>query len=310
VISTLRTNRKRNIIKTLLRQRYLYLLFLPGALYYIIFKYAPMFGVVIAFQNYNVFDGFFGSDWVGFKHFQSFFSNPIFWRLIENTLLLNIYLLLWGFPAPILLALMINEVRNNTFKRFVQTVSYLPHFITTVIIVGIVTDIMSPSTGAIGKALNSLLGQEIIFMSDAAWFRTIYVAADIWRGIGWGTIIYLAALSGVDVALYEAAMIDGAGKLKRMLYITIPCIVPTIIIVLILRMGSILSVGFETVYLMQTPLNTQTSEVLSTFVYKRGLSGGQYSYGTAVDLFNSIIGFVLLITVNRISSKVSETSLW
>lgn len=294
----------------LYRQRFLYLLFLPGAAYFIIFKYAPMFGVLIAFQNYNIFNGFFGSEWVGLKNFESFFANPICWRLIKNTLFINIYLLLWGFPAPILLALMINEVRNNFTKRFVQTVSYLPHFITTVIIVGIVTDAMSPSTGAIGKLLNAILNKEIIFMSDAAWFRRIYVTADIWRGIGWGTIIYLAALSGVDVALYEAAMIDGAGKLKRMWYITIPCIVPTIIIVLILRMGSMLSVGFETVYLMQTPLNTATSEVLSTFVYKRGLSGGQYSYGAAVDLFNSIIGFLLLVSVNKISSKVGETSLW
>lgn len=306
-----RITRKNSLGNILYKQKYLYLLFIPGAIYFIIFKYIPMFGIVIAFQNYDIFDGFLHSKWIGFKNFTSFFTGPSFWQIIRNTLLLNIYLIIWGFPVPIILSLLLNEVKNNKYKRFIQTVSYLPHFISSVVIVGIVTDFLSPSTGPIAHFINSIIGKsDVLYMAEPNWFRTIYVITDIWRSMGWGTIIYLAALSGVDPQLYDAGLVDGANRFQRIINITIPSIIPTIIIVLILRMGSILSVGFETVYLMQNALNTSSSEVISTFVYKRGIVSANYSFGTAVDVFNSLIGFIMIITVNKICSKLTETSLW
>ena len=310
--TTMSNSVKKNSISQILRkQKYLYMLFLPGAIYFILFKYIPMFGIVIAFQNYDIFDGFLHSKWVGLKNFTSFFSGPSFWQLIRNTLLLNIYLIICGFPIPIILSLLLNEVKNNKYKRFVQTVSYLPHFISSVVIVGIVSDFLSPSTGPIAHIINSITGNSnILYMAEPKWFRPIYIITDIWRSMGWGTIIYLAALSGVDPQLYDAGFVDGANRFQRIVHITIPSIIPTIIVVLILRMGSILSVGFETVFLMQNALNTNTSEVISTFVYKRGIVNGNYSFGTAVDVFNSLIGLIMIITVNKICSKLTETSLW
>ncbi len=303
--------KKKSIGQILYKQRYLYLLFIPGAIYFIIFKYIPMFGVIIAFQNYDIFDGFLHSKWVGLKNFTSFFTGPSFWQIIRNTLLLNMYLIIWGFPVPIILSLLLNEVKNEKYKRFVQTVSYLPHFISTVVIIGIVTDFLSPSTGPIAHAIDAITGNSnVIYMAEPGWFRTIYVATDIWRSMGWGTIIYLAALSGVDPQLYDAGFVDGANRFQRIIHITIPSIVPTIIVVLILRMGSILNLSFETVFLMQNPLNVSTSEVISTFVYKRGIVNASYSFGTAVGMFNSLIGLVMILTVNKICKKLTETSLW
>jgi len=305
------TRKKKSVLQTLKRQKYLYLLFIPGAIHFIIFRYIPMFGIIIAFQDYDIFDGFLHSKWVGFKHFISFFTGPSFWQVIINTLLLNVYLIIWGFPVPIILSLLLNEVKHNKYKRFVQTVSYLPHFISAVVIVGIVSDFLSPSTGPIAHFLDIITGKEnVIYMAEPNWFRSIYVVTDIWRSMGWGTIIYLAALSNVDPELYDAGLVDGANRFQRIIHITIPSIVPTIIVVLILRMGSILNVSFETVYLMQNPLNVKTSEVISTFVYKRGIERANYSFGAAVGLFNSLIGLILVTTVNKISNKITESSLW
>ena len=303
--------KKQCIGQILCKQKYLYLLFLPGAVYFVLFKYIPMFGIVIAFQNYDIFDGFLYSKWVGLKNFTSFFTGPSFWQIIRNTLLLNIYLIIWGFPVPIILSLLLNEVKNKKYKKFVQIVSYLPHFISSVVIVGIITDFLSPNTGPIAHIINSITGKSnILYMAEPGWFKTIYVSTHIWRSMGWGTIIYLAALSGVDPQLYDAGFVDGANRFQRIIHITIPSIIPTIVVVLILRMGSILSVGFETVYLMQNPLNISTSEVISTYVYKRGIESANYSFGTAADVFNSLIGLLMIITVNKISNKLTETGLW
>jgi putative aldouronate transport system permease protein len=286
-----------------------------GALYFLVFHYAPMFGIVIAFKNYDVFDGFFGSPWVGFKHFITFLTGPFVWRLIRNTLVLNLYGIVFSFPIPILFAILLNEIRAAPFKRVVQTVSYLPHFVSTVVIVGFLFEFLSPSNGVIGLAISRLTGKEPVFyMARPEYFRGIYILSGIWQSMGWSAIIYLAALSGVNPELYEAAVIDGANRLQKTLSITIPALVPTITVLFILNLGHILSVGFEKAFLMQNSLNMETSDVIATFVYRRGLlgEGGRpdYSFATAVNMFSSAIGLIMIYTANAISRRVSETSLW
>lgn len=301
----------RKLAKGIYKTRYLQLLALPGLIYFLVFEYVPMYGVIIAFKDYKVQDGIMGSDWVGFANFIKFFKNPYFWRLIRNTLLINIYQLLLVFPIPIAFALLLNELRNKYYKRFVQTVSYLPHFISLPAIIGILVMFLSPTDGIINKFIVEFLGREsIYFMADPNWFRPLYIISSIWTGIGWGAIIYLAALSNVDQSLYEAAGIDGATRFQMMRHISIPSIAPTIIIMLLLNIGKIMSLGSDKVLLMQSPLNYETSDVISTFVYRRGLQYAEYSYTTAVSVFNSIINIVILVTANRVSKKVSETSLW
>jgi putative aldouronate transport system permease protein len=297
------------------KNRYLFVLFVPGALYFLVFHYAPMFGIVIAFKNYDVFDGFFGSPWVGFKHFITFLTGPFVWRLIRNTLVLNLYGIVFSFPIPILFAILLNEIRAAPFKRVVQTVSYLPHFVSTVVIVGFLFEFLSPSNGVIGLAISRLTGKEPVFyMARPEYFRGIYILSGIWQSMGWSAIIYLAALSGVNPELYEAAVIDGANRLQKTLSITIPALVPTITVLFILNLGHILSVGFEKAFLMQNSLNMETSDVIATFVYRRGLlgEGGRpdYSFATAVNMFSSAIGLIMIYTANAISRRVSETSLW
>lgn len=288
----------------------LYLLFLPALAYFVIFQYIPMYGVQIAFKDFMATRGILGSPWVGFEHFERFFDSFQFWTLIQNTLGLSLYGLALGFPIPIILALLLNQLSHQRFKRFVQTVTYAPHFVSTVVIVGMLTIFLSPRTGLINHLIVGLGGDPVFFLGSAEWFKTLHVLSGVWQGAGWGAIIYLAALAGVDPGLHEAAIIDGANKMQRIRYIDIPSILPTIIIVLILQLGSIMTVGFEKTFLMQNSLNLDSSEVISTYVYKTGLLGSQYSFSAAVGLFDSVVNFILLVTVNRIAKKLTETSLW
>jgi putative aldouronate transport system permease protein len=288
----------------------LYLLLLPVIAYFLIFKYGPMYGVQIAFKEYNPVNGFLGSPWVGFKHFARFFNSYNFWEIIRNTIGISLYQLAVGFPAPILLALMINEVENKWFKKAVQTITYAPHFLSTVVIVGMLTLFLSPRNGLVNQAIMAWGGKSIYFMAEAAWFKTLYVFSGIWQNIGWGSIIYIATLAGIDVQMYEAASIDGANKLQRLIYMTIPCLMPTVVIMLIMEFGHIMNVGFEKVFLMQNDLNISASRVISTYVYAVGIQGYQFSYSAAIDFFNAIINFGLLIAVNKFAKQMTETSLW
>ncbi|MFB5675938.1 ABC transporter permease [Paenibacillus terreus] len=288
----------------------LYLFITPAVLYFIIFHYIPMYGVQIAFKNFIPTKGITGSPWVGFDHFERFFNSYYFWDLLWNTFSLSLYELAVGFPLPIILALAFNEIRNGFFKRSVQTITYAPHFISVVVMAGMIITFLSPSTGMIVRIVEFLGFQAPDLLTDPAWFKTVYVLSGVWQSAGWGTIIYLAALSGVDPQLHEAAIVDGASRFKRMLHINIPTILPTITILLILNMGNILGVGFEKILLLQNPLNMSSSDVISTFVYRSGLVDAQYSFSTAVGLFNSVVNALLLITVNQIARRTSENSLW
>ena len=294
----------------ILRNWQLYTFLIPAIVWIIMFRYAPMYGVQIAFRDYSAARGIWGSSWVGFKHFIRFFNSYYFFDLIRNTVVISLYNLILTFPLPILIALTINEVRNGPFKKIVQTSSYAPYFISTVVMCSIILIFLNPTTGIINRLIVLLGGESVDFMSKAAWFPSVYVLSNVWQGTGWGSIIYLASLSGVDEQLHEAAMIDGATKLQRIIFINIPHIVPTMVILLILNSGSILSVGHEKVYLLQNALNTDTSEVISTYVYKSGLVNAQYSFSSAVGLFNSIINLIVLVIVNSIARKVGEESLW
>lgn len=288
----------------------LYLLILPVIIYFILFHYLPMYGVQIAFKNFSSVKGIWGSSWVGFKHFERFFNSYHFWALIKNTLGVSLYQTAVGFPIPILLALMMNELKSERFKKTLQTVTYAPHFLSTVVLVGMLTAFMSPRNGIVNELIKMLGGQPISFMTEPGWFKTLYVLSGVWQNAGWGSIIYMAALAGIDVQLYEAAIVDGATKMQRIRHVTLPGILPTAIILLILDVGKIMSVGFEKVFLMQNGLNMSTSDVISTYVYRIGLVGSEFSFSSAVGLFNSVINMVMLITVNKISKKFSETSLW
>lgn len=295
--------------KDIIRNKYIYLMLLPAIIYYLTFHYWPMYGAQIAFKDFRPGKGIFGSPWVGLKHFKSFFASHYFIRVIKNTILLSLNLILWGFPAPIILALLLNEVKNEYFKRTVQTLTYLPHFISIVVLSGMIIDFLSRD--GLVNIIISLLGIEPIpFLIKPEWFRTIYVASDIWQEVGWGSIIYLAALSNIDPQLYEACTIDGGGRWRQMISVTLPGIAPTIIIMLILRLGRIMNIGAEKVLLLYNPSTYETADIISTFVYRRGLLEMNYSYTSAVGLMNSIINFTMLITVNWISRKVTETSLW
>jgi putative aldouronate transport system permease protein len=303
-------SRKNGFLTQIAKNRYLYLLFLPVAVWYILFCYVPMYGIIIAFKNLNVFVGIGKSPWVGFLYFEQFFKSVFFWRLIRNTLLISLYSLIFCFPAPILLALLFNELKDGPFKRMTQTISYLPHFVSTVIIVSMFVEFLSPGTGLINNIIAGFGGSRVYFLGDPKYFRMLYTIMDVWRSVGWGTIIYLAALTGIDPTLYEASILDGCGRFRQTLHITIPCIAPTIIIMFIFRMGQLLSVGSEAILLMYNPAIYETADVISTYVYRRGLAENQYSFAAAVGLFNALIGMVLIGITNSISKRVSETSLW
>lgn len=295
--------------KDLARNKYIYIMAFPVLLFYLVFHYKPMYGAIIAFKDFAPAKGIMGSPWVGLVHFKTFFESIYFWRVLRNTLLLSVYELVFGFPAPIILALLLNEVRSKLFKSSVQTITYLPHFISLVVVCGMIKD-FTVSNGVVNDIMVFFGGQRTSLLQFAQNFRTIFVSTSIWQEIGWGTIIYLAALSAIDQEQYEAARIDGAGRFRQLLNITIPGIMPTIIILLILRMGRMLNVGFEKVILLYTPATYETADVISSFVYRRGLQEFNFSFSSAVGLFNSIINFTLLITANKLSSKVNETSLW
>ncbi len=292
------------------KESYYWLLVLPGIIWYLIFAYGPMYGLVISFKDFSPFKGIMASPWVGFLWFEQFFSSQFFWRLIWNTLLLNIYNIIFSFPVPIVLALLLNEIRHSWYKKTAQTISYLPHFVSTVVIVGMVVNFTSPVGGIINNIIVSLGGKTINSMVMPQWFRTLYVASGIWQSAGWGSIIYIAALSGIDQQLYEAAIVDGANKIKQIWHVSIPGILPTIIIMLILSLGSILSIGYEKIILMYNASTYETADVINTYVYRRGIIGGEYSFGTAVGMFQSIINFMFIIAANRISKKISTISLW
>lgn len=294
--------------KELIKHKYVYMMLVPVIIYYIVIHYFPIYGLVIAFKDFTPIKGIMNSKWVGLKHFEAFFNSYYFVRLLKNTLLISFYDLIFGFPAPIILALVLNEVKKQMFKRFVQTVSYLPHFISLIVVVGMILD-FSALNGVINQLIVLFGGQPISFMQNQDWFRTVYVGSNIWQGIGWGSIIYLAALSAISPELYEAARVDGANRWSQMLHITIPGIMPTIIIMLILRVGNMMDVGYEKIILLYNPAVYETADVISSFIYRKGLLEMDYSYSTAVGLFNSLINFALLLTVNRLARKTG-TSLW
>ncbi len=278
----------------------------------ILFHYVPMYGIQIAFKNYRAADGIWGSKWVGFDHFIKFFKSYQFIRVTRNTIMLSLYSLIAGFPVPIILAIALNCCKNVKFKKTVQLVTYAPHFISVVVLMGMVIQILSPKYGLLNNVIKALGGEEVLFMAEGRYFRSIYVWSGIWQNMGFSAIIYISALSSVDPTLHEAAIVDGASRLKRVFYIDIPCIVPTIVILLILNLGSIMNVGFEKVLLLQNPTNTEYSEVISTLIYKQGLASAmpQYSYSTAIGIFNSLVNFFLIVGVNTIARKLGETSLW
>ena len=288
----------------------IYSMILPGLIYFAIFKYIPLAGSVIAFQNYNIFDGVFKSEFVGLDHFVTLFTYPEFYTILKNTLLISFYQLLFGFPAPILLALLLNEVRKMVFKRTVQTILYLPHFLSWVVVGGLVITFLSPSTGLVNEMLSRFGFERIYFMQEPAYFRSIVVISGIWKEIGWSTIIYLAALTGVNPELYEAAEVDGAGKLRQVFCITIPAILPTVMVLLLLQIGNILDLGFEQIYMLLNPLVREVGEVFDTYIYRVGLLGQQYSYTTAIGMFKSVVGFILIIGANYLSKKTTGSSLY
>ncbi|MCL2059858.1 MAG: ABC transporter permease subunit [Oscillospiraceae bacterium] len=277
--------------------------------YYAVFSYAPMGGIVIAFKNYKPMLGLWGSEWVGLRYFEQFFSSYYIFRLIRNTFLINLYELFWAFPAPIIFALLLNELTSMRYKRVVQTVTYLPHFISQVIICGILLAFLR-SDGLFNQLIMLFGGDPVLFMQNPGNFRTIYIASGIWQGVGYGTILYLSSLGAVDPQLLDAAAIDGCNRFRRIWHVTLPGIAPTIIIMLILRMGSMMSVGFEKIILLYNPAIYETSDVISSFVYRYGLLEGNFSYSAAVGLFNSVVNFTMLIIVNYVSKRVSEVSLW
>ena len=291
------------------KYRFIYIMALPVVLYYIVFAYLPMYGIIIGFQQYAPMKGPFGSPFVGFKHFQDFFNSYYFWRLLGNTLKISLYDLIFGFPAPILLALMLNEVGHRVFKRAVQTVTYMPYFISTVVVAGIMINFSLPG-GFINDIIAFFGGDRVNLLGSIHHFRSVYVGSNIWQNIGFGSIIYLAAISGVDAELYEAAVIDGAGRLRQTWHITLPSISSTIMILLILRIGNMLSVGFEKIILIYAPVVYEVADVISSFVYRKGLIENNFGYSAAVGLFNSVINFALLVAANYISRRMTSSSLW
>jgi putative aldouronate transport system permease protein len=302
--------KKRPLLRQVLKNRTLYLFLLPALLYLGIFQYAPLYGLQIAFRDFVPVQGVWGSEWVGFKYFENFFNSYSFWTLLKNTLLLSLYELLVSFPFPILLALVLTYTPIPWLKKVTQTVTYAPHFISIVVLVGMLFVFLSPSSGIINIVIRAFGGTEIDFLGDPGIFRHLFVWSGIWQTAGWASIIYIAALASVSPELHEAATVDGASKLQRIWNIDIPSILPTAIILLILNVGQVMNVGFEKTFLMQTAPNLSTSEVISTYVYKIGIQGAQFSYASAIGLFNNVINFIVLIAVNKLANKTTKSGLW
>ena len=296
--------------KSVMKNWRLYVMCAPAVIFFLLFAYKPMYGIIIAFQDFSTRKGIMGSPWVGFDNFMRLFSSYWFPVILKNTLTLSVLSLILGFPIPIILALLLNEVRNDRFRKTFQTVSYAPHFISVVVLCGMVTLFVSPSSGIINKFITALGGEPVAFLQNPGMFKWVYVLSGVWQEMGWGSIIYFATLSGVDKSLIEAAEMDGASRLQKIWYINLPVLVPTILVLLILNCGSLLGVGYEKVYLLQNATNISASEVISTYVYKIGLEQSDFSFGTAVGLFNSVVNSAILIAANAISNRATKTSLF
>ncbi|KKI93511.1 protein lplB [Bacillus sp. SA1-12] len=301
---------KQNIWLRIWQHRVFYLFLLPGIIWFFIFSYIPLYGITIAFKDFNFVKGILGSPWAGFKYFQQFFTYYQAGEIIRNTLIISLMKLLIGFPMPIILALMLNEVRVSKFKRTVQTISYLPHFISWVVVVTLMQRMLTPYGGPVNEIIAALGLDKIQFLGNITYFYQIIIASDVWKGVGWGAIIYLAAISGVDPQLYEAAKMDGANRFRQMWHVTLPSIRGVMVILFILACGGIMSAGYEQLLLLNTPATAKIGTVLDVYVIKAGLEQGRFSYATAVGLFQGMIGLILIITANRISKKVNGTSLW
>lgn len=297
------------LIRKIIRDKYLLLMLLPCLIFIFVFRYIPMYGLVLAFRRFDISNPF-GGDWVGLWYFKMFFTSRNAWPIIRNTIMLNVYAVLFAFPAPIVLALLVNEVRNNAFKKGFQVISYMPHFVSVVVICSILHLALNPSTGFINNVLAYFGLERIYFMIEPSWFRTIYIVSGMWQEIGWGSIIYMAAIAGINPELYEAAVIDGASRWKQTLYVTLPSIMNTIVVLFIFRMGRMLSVGAEKVLLLYNPLTYSKADVLSTYLFRVGLINANYSLGTAVGLANSIVSLLLIVLVNRLAKKYSEIGIW
>lgn len=307
----LRSLQKRRSFVRILKYKWqlLTMVMLP-LIWYIIFCYTPMYGLQIAFKDYNPVKGYLGSAWVGLKHFKRFFSSYYCWDVVWNTFSISLYSLLVEFPAPIFLAIIINEIRNNRFKKILQNLTYIPHFLSVVVVCGMLYLFLSPHYGIVNSFLKLLGIKPIGFLESDSWFKTVYVFSGIWQHCGWNSIIYIAALTGIDPSLYEAATIDGATRLQKIRYISLPSIVPTIVTLLIIRIGQLMNVGFEKALLLQNSLNIRSSEIISTLVYKNGILSGEFSYATAVGLMNSIINLILIVFANQVCKKLFDSSLW
>ncbi|WP_102412814.1 ABC transporter permease subunit [Beduinella massiliensis] len=283
---------------------------LPGMIYYILFRYVPMWGNLIAFQDFNAFKGFLDSKWVGLKHFQIFFQSNNALRLIKNTLCLSCYSILFGFPIPVLFALLLYEVRFAHFRSLIQSISYFPHFISVVIICGLLKQYLSVSNGIVNSMIEALNGSKINFLQEPTWFRTIYISSGIWQNMGWSSIIYYATLTSIDTSLFEAAEIDGAGRLRRILHISLPSLIPTMVTLLLMQLGTVMNVGFEKVLLLYNSSTYSTADILSTYVYRIGITQMKYSFASAVGLFNNVVGLVIVLFFNTLARKLGDTSLW
>lgn len=293
----------------IVRNRVLYIMVLPVLIYYILFAYLPMYGITIAFQDYDPALGYTGSPWVGLQNFKDFFKSVYFLRILKNTLHISLASIIFGFPAPIILALLINEVTSKKYMKTVQTITYLPHFISLVVVCGIIKS-FTGTNGIITQIVSKFTNDSTSLLMKPNAFVPVYIISEIWQGIGWGSIIYIAALAGVDTQLYEAASLDGCGRLRQVLHVSIPGILPTIVIMLILRMGSMLNVGYEKIILLYNPSTYETADVISTFTYRKGLQEFEWSYGSAVGLFNSAVNVIFLLGTNMLSRKLTESSLW
>ncbi|MBM3128302.1 MAG: sugar ABC transporter permease [Chloroflexi bacterium] len=302
-------NFRQRLVKDFVRNRYIYLMLVPVVAYYVVFHYGPMYGALMAFQDFNVTKGIWGSPWIGFENFTTFFNSVYFTRLIRNTLAINIIELFFAFPAPIILALLLNEITSPAFKRTVQTITYLPHFVSLVVVIGMMVDFLARD-GLVNNLIGAVGVAPIPFLQRADWYWWLFVGSGIWQGIGWGSIVYLAAITNIDPTLYEAATVDGANRWHQLRHITIPSIMPTIIIFLILRIGSMMSVGYEKTILMYNSMTYETADVINSYVYRKGVLNADYGFSAAVGLFNSVINFGLLLIANRLSKRVSEMGLF
>lgn len=307
---TLDNPKKRGFVQNMKLYKEYYIMLIPGLLFFLIFCYGPMYGLVIAFQEYYPLKGISGSKWVGFQHFIDLFSNPFFLSVLKNTIMISLYKLLICFPAPILLCLALNEIKSMKFKKVAQSISYLPHFVSWVVVSGIIIEFLSPSRGPINILLQNLGLEPIFFVADSRYFRGVLVLSDLWKTIGWGSIVYLAAVTAVDPALYEAAEMDGAGRIQKIIHVTLPALLPIITVMLIMQSGKILNDSFEQVYNFLTPTTYSVGDVISTFVYRMGIQKMQYSFTTAVDLFKNIISFALVMLTNYVARKTNDYALW